>query len=122
MTQWCGGQWSMEFTVQLEDGLVEELRQQALDEHTSVEELAHRLMRDALQEYIAGRRWRSQNRRRLELIAKRLRESLTAGEEQELQQLQALAYERAAPFDRALLQTAADLRRQVEQLPEEPDS
>jgi hypothetical protein len=112
----------MEFTVQLEDTLAEELRRQASDEHTSVEELALRLMRDALQERIAARRWRSQNRRRLELIAKKLQGPLAAEEEQEFQQLQALAYERAAPFDRAVLQTAADLRREVEQLPEEPAS
>jgi hypothetical protein len=112
----------MGLTLQLEDTLAEELRRQASDEHTSVEELAHRLMRGALEEYVAARRWRSQNGRRLELIAKKLKGPLTAGEEQELQQLQALAYERAAPFDRALLRTAADLRRAVEQLPEEPDS
>ena len=38
----------MGFTLQLEDALLEELRRQASDEHTSAEELAHRLMRDAL--------------------------------------------------------------------------
>ena len=110
----------MEFMLHLEDALAEELRQQASDEHTSVEELAQRLMRDALQEHIVARRWRSQNHRRLELIAKKLQGQLAAEEEQEFQQLQVLAYERAAPFDRILLQTAADLRREVEQLPEEP--
>jgi hypothetical protein len=110
----------MEFTLQLEDTLAEELRRQASDEHISVEELALRLLRGALRERIAANRWRSQNRRRLELIAKKLNGPLAAEEEQELYQLQSLAPERAAPFDRALLQTAADLRREVEQLPEEP--
>jgi hypothetical protein len=110
----------MGMTLQLEDALAEELRRQAVDENTSVEELAHRLIRDALREYLAARRWQSQNRRRLELIAKKMQDSLTAEEEQEFQHLQSLAYERAAPFDRALLQTAADLRREVGQLPEEP--
>lgn len=110
----------MGFTLQLEDTLAEELRRQASDEHTSVEELAHRLMRDALRERVAAQRWRSQNGRRLELIAKRLTGPLSAEEEQEFSQLQSLAYARAVPFDKVLLQTAADLRRAVEQLPEEP--
>jgi hypothetical protein len=110
----------MGFTLQLEDVLAEELRQQALDEHTSVEELAHRLMRDALEARIAAKRWPSQNRRRLELIAKKLMGPLAAEEEEEFRQLQSLAYERAAPFDRTLLQIAADLRHERECLPEEP--
>lgn len=109
----------MEFTLQLEDALAEELRQQASDEHTSVEELAQRLMRDALQERIAAKRWSSQNRRRLELIAKRLTTPLGAEEEGEFRQLQSLACERAAPFDKALLQTVVNLRREIEQLPED---
>jgi hypothetical protein len=110
----------MELTLHLEDGLAEELRQQAADESTSVEELAHRLMSDALQKRIAAKHWRSQNHRRLELIARKLHAPLNAEEEKEFHQLQSLACDRAAPFDEALLQTAADLRREVEQLPEEP--
>jgi hypothetical protein len=110
----------MGITLQLEDELAEELRQEASDENTSVEELANRLVRDALQERLAARRWQSQNRRRLELIAKKLEHTLTALELQELDQLQSLAYERAAPFDKALRETAADLRRHLERLPEEP--
>jgi hypothetical protein len=109
----------MSLTLQVEDGLAEELRQQASAEQTSVEELAHRLMRDALQERIAAKRWQSQNRRRLELIARRLQGPLTAEEVAELHQLQTLVGERVAPFDRVLLQTAADMRREIEQLPED---
>ena len=110
----------MGFTLQVQDPLADELRQQASDEHISVEELAHRLMRDALRERTATLQWSSQNRRRLELIARRLKTPLTAEEEMEFQQLQTLACERAAPFDGLLLQTVASLRREVEQLPEEP--
>jgi hypothetical protein len=110
----------MEFTLHLEGPLAEALRQQALDEHTSVEEYAQRLIADAIQERIAAKRWDSSNRRRLELIARKLQGPLTSEEEEEFQQLQALAAERAAPFDKALLQTAAEFRRAVEQLPEEP--
>ena len=109
----------MSFTLQLEDVLAEELRQQASDEQTTIEELAHRLMRDALQERIAAKRWQSQNRRRLELIARKLNGTITAEEVEELHELQTLVCERAAPFDRVLLQTAADLRREIQQLPED---
>ena len=56
----------------------------------------------------------------MELIAKKLTGPLAAEEAEEFRQLQSLAYERAAPFDKALLQTAADLRQQLERLPEEP--
>jgi hypothetical protein len=91
-----------------------------LDEQTSVEELAHRLMRDALQERIAAKRWPSQNRRRLELIAKKLTGPLAAEEAEEFRRLQSLASERATPFDKLLLQTVAELRSEVERLPEEP--
>jgi hypothetical protein len=109
----------MSLTLQVEDALADELRQQASEEQTSIEELAHRLMREALQERIAAKHWQSQNRRRLELIARRLKGPLTAEEGEELQQLQTLVCERAAPFDRALLQTVADLQREIGQLPED---
>jgi hypothetical protein len=109
----------MGYTLQLEDTLAEDLRQEASNEQVSMEELAHRLMRDALRERIAAKHWRCQNRRRLELIAKKLNAPLDAEEVEELRQLQSLVCEKAAPFDRLLLQTVADLRREIEQLPEE---
>ncbi len=108
----------MEFTLH-EDALAEELRQEAPDEHVSVEELAHRLVCDALRQRVAARLWRARNRRRLELIAKKMNGPLPAPEQEEFRQLQALAYEAAAPFDNVLLQTIADLRREVSQLPED---
>jgi hypothetical protein len=101
----------MEFTLHVEDALAEELRQEASDEQVSVEELARRLVHDALQQRVASRRWRSRNRRRLELIAKKMEGSLPVAEQEEFHRLQTLAYEAAAPFDNALLQTVADLRR-----------
>ncbi len=85
-----------------------------------MEELAHRLVRDALQQRLAQKRWRSQNRRRLELIAKKMNGPLAAEEQEEFRRLQSEAYQVAAPFDAALLQTVEGLRREVERLPEEP--
>ena len=65
----------------------------------SVKELAQRLMRDALREHIAAMRWRSQNRRRLELIAGKQKAPLPAEEVAAFQQLQALAHERCLEND-----------------------
>jgi hypothetical protein len=110
----------MGFTLHLEDRLAEELRQEASAEHVSVEELAHRLMRDALQQRVAAKRWRSENRRRLELIARKMQAALSAEEQEEFHQLQSRASEMAAPLDKTLLQTVESLRREVESLPEEP--
>ncbi len=112
----------MTFTLQIEDVLADELRRQGSEEQTSVEELAHCLMRAALEDRMAAQRWQSQNRRRLALIAKKLNASLTAEEVEELHQLQTLVCERAIPFDRAFLQTVAELRREIEQLPEDAGS
>src|SRR4051812_23890644 len=110
----------MSLVLQLPDPLADELRRQAADEQTSAEELAQRLMSEALRERMAAMRWRDQNRRRLELIARKMKESLSVEEEDELQRLQALACEQAAPFDHLLHQTVGELQRELEQLPEEP--
>lgn len=107
----------MAFTMRLEEPLADQLRQEASAEQTTVEELGHRLMREALQHHVAVKRWRSQNQRRLELISKKRDASLSDDEQREFDQLQAVAYEMAAPFDRALRQTVEDLRQEIESLP-----
>lgn len=107
----------MELTLHLEDALAKELVQQASAEQVPVVELAHRLMRDSLQRCGAESRWRAQNRRRLELIAKKQTTPLSAEEQEEWAQLQANAFEFAAPFDKALRQTVERLRQEVEGLP-----
>ena len=109
----------MSITLNLEDPLAAELRQEASAEHVSPEELAHRLVREALDQRIAARHWQAHNRRRLELIAKKLQSPLTADEMAELGQLQSLAERTAAPFDRALLNTATELRHAIDALPQE---
>lgn len=77
-------------------------------------------MQDALQQRVAAKRWHTQNRRRLELIARKQKGPLAPAEQEEFRQLQSLAYQMAAPFDQALLRTVAELRQEMEQLPEEP--
>jgi hypothetical protein len=77
-------------------------------------------MRDALRQRLAEKRWRTQNRRRLELIAKKMQGPLPAEEQEEFLQLQEMAYQLAAPFDAALLQTVDGLRREVDELSKDP--
>ena len=108
----------MTLTVKLESPLAEELRQEASSAQVSPEELAHQLVREALDQRVAARRWHGQNQRRLELIAKKLNSPLTASETEELRQLQSLAGQMAGPFDSALHQTVCDLRRAIDYLPQ----
>jgi hypothetical protein len=77
------------------------------------------MVQGALEERSALRRWQEQNRRRLELIAKKRDTPLTAEEYEEFVRFQELACERAAPFDRALRRTVEELQREVERLPAE---
>ena len=109
----------MSITLQLDDELAEELRREASVEQIPPEELARRLVQDALEERSAQRRWHEQNRRRLELIAQKGCTPLTAAEQEEFARLQEVASERAAPFDRALRRTVEELQREVERLPAE---
>ncbi len=111
----------MGITLHLEDALAEELRQEATDERISPEELARQLVRDALQQRVAAKRWHARNRRRLDLIAQRMHRPLSPQEQDELNQLQSLVAQMAAPFDNTLLQTVANLRREIQQLPEQPN-
>jgi hypothetical protein len=110
----------MGFTLHLEDRLAEEPQQEASAERLAVEELAHRLMRDGLQQRLAAKRWRSQNRRRLELIAEKMQAARSGEEQEELRQLHSLGYEMAALLIMPLLQTVEGLRREMEGLPPAP--
>jgi hypothetical protein len=104
-------------TLHLDDVVSETLRQEASALQVPPEELANRLVREALELPVAERQWGSQNRRRLELIAKKGQEGLSAVELEEFTRLQELASARAAPFDRELRRSLADLQRAVERLP-----
>ncbi len=105
----------MKLTLQLEDGMAELLRAEASEEQVSVEDLAQRMVRQALQERIATNTWRTQNRRRLELIATKSTSPLTVEEQQELGRLQTLAERAAVPFDKVLLQTVAEMRGRMDE-------
>ncbi len=107
----------MSFTLHLDDVVAETLRQEASALQVPPEELANRLVREALELRVAERQWESQNRRRLELIAKKGQGGLSPPEVEEFNRLQELAGARAAPFDRELRRSLADLQRAVESLP-----
>jgi hypothetical protein len=109
---------SVSIIVNLDDVFAEQLRQEALAQSLPPEELARRLVQDGLTQRAAERHWQEQNRRRLELIAKKSRSSLTSEEFDELGRLQEVASQRALPFDRELRRTTEELRREVSRLAE----
>src|SRR5438067_1515465 len=113
------GQVPMSITLHLHDVLADELRREASAECIPPEEMARRLVQDALEERSAQRVWQEKNRRRLELIGKKRHALLTTEEHEEFVRLQELACERAAPFDRELRRTVAELQREMERLPAE---
>ena len=83
--------------------MAETLRQEASALRVPPEELANRLVREALELRVAERQWESQNRRRLELIAKKGQDGLSAAELEEFTRLQEfpvpLNFPRIAPVD-----------------------
>jgi hypothetical protein len=109
----------MNLTLHFDDRVAAALRQEASVECTSPEELARRLVNEALEQRFAERRWQEQNRRRLELIAKKSHTPLSAEEAEEFGRLQELACERASPFDRELRRMVEELQCAVERLPAE---
>jgi hypothetical protein len=108
---------AVSFTLHLDDVVAETLRQEASALRVPPEELANRLVREALRLRIAERQWESQNRRRPELIANKGQAGLSPAELEEFTQLQELAGARAAPSDHELRRSLADLQRADERLP-----
>jgi hypothetical protein len=103
----------MTITIHLEDGLAEALRREASAERVPPEELGRRLIQDALEQRSAHRRWQDQNRRRLELIAKKQQTPLTPDEQEEFSRLQELVSEYADPLDRELRRMVIELQHEL---------
>ena len=90
----------MSLTITLEDELSEQLEREAMLRQVSAEEFAESLLTEAVARNSA--RWGERNQRRLALIRKSLRESLTGDEQQQLDELQASLDVRFQDFDEQL--------------------
>jgi len=90
----------MSITITFPNDLAQRLESEALQRQISVEELARTILDRAVAR--GHDAWSEQNQRRLELIRQSIRQSLTAGEQQELDDLQAALDVRFEDFDAAL--------------------
>ena len=91
----------MSLTITLEDELSEQLEREAMLRQVSAVELAGNLLSEAVA--LNSARWSERNQRRLSLIRKSLRESLTSVEQRQLDELQASLDVRFQDFDEQLL-------------------
>ncbi len=96
----------MSITITFQNDLAQRLESEAMQRHVSVEELAVTILDQAVSRTCDA--WGEQNQRRLALIRKSLRQSLTAEELQELDTLQSALDVRFEDFD-AALKTQLDL-------------
>lgn len=90
----------MSITITFQNDLAQRLESEALQRHVSVEELAVTILDQAVSRTHAA--WGEQNQRRLTLIRKSLRQSLTTEDQRELDSLQAVLDVRFEDFDAAL--------------------
>jgi hypothetical protein len=90
----------MSITITFQNDLAQRLESAAIQRQVSVEELATTILDRAVPQ--AHDAWGEQNQRRLTLIRKSIRQSLTAKEQQELDRLQAALDVRFEDFDAAL--------------------
>jgi hypothetical protein len=93
----------MSVTITLTNPLAEELQAQAAARQLTVEELAVRLLGEAVQQLDNAGRWQAQNARRLALLRKSKMAPLGAEEQAKLQQLQAVADQQLEQVDQRLL-------------------
>jgi hypothetical protein len=90
-------------TIEINDVLAAQLRQQAAAHRISLEEFALHLLDGALGQVQAADLWEAKNRRRLDLIHQSCTTSLSVQEQQELQELQTALDQRLEPLDDRLL-------------------
>jgi hypothetical protein len=99
----------MSLTITFPSDLAQRLESEAKQRRISVEELAATILNRAVP---LSHAWSDENQRRLALIRKSIRESLTREEQQELDSLQATLDARFEDFD-AALKSQLDLMRSV---------
>src|SRR5687768_1461383 len=99
----------MSLTITFPSDLAQRLQSEARQRQVSVEELAATILDRAVPHTDA---WSDQNQRRLALIRKSIRESLSREEQHELDALQAILDARFDDFD-AALNSQLDLMRSV---------
>jgi hypothetical protein len=109
----------MPITITFENDLAERLEREAIHRNVSAEELAVTIVDQAVPRCHSD--WSQQNQRRLTLIRKSLRQSLTPNEQKELDDLQAALDSRFQDFDAGLHQQLDFIQSAIERLPNSQD-
>ena len=106
----------MSVTITVTDGLADQLAGRAKAQNVSVQDLAIRILDQAVAGSDGDQQWRSLNTRRVALIKKSFRVPLSPEEMQELQQLQATADKRVDHLDDKVLCDLRQLQCEVARL------
>ena len=106
----------MTLTIRLNDDLAAELKKQALSSELPAEELAARLLSDALAQLSQNELENANNQRRLALLQKSSRNTLSKAEQTELEALQASLDQQLESVDAQLLDTLGDMQQAVREL------
>lgn len=95
----------MTLTIHLSDDLIAQLREKALSKHLPAEELAAKLLSNAIAQLDETERKNTQNQRRLALIHKSTSTTLSRAEQAELDSLQSALDRQLDAVDEQLLGT-----------------
>ena len=106
----------MVVTIEIDEPLASRLQAKAAVQNVSPEEFARMLLGESLQRMDDSETWEAQNRRRISLIKKSSIETLTALEQDELQQLQDTADQRLEERDHELLAQLERFKQAAEKL------
>lgn len=94
----------MTLAIYVYDNLAQRLQQEAKNQSVSVDELAVKILDQAVPNTSGDEDWGKRNQRRLELIRQSTRGELSKQEQAELDQLQGWLDERFESFDAGFLQ------------------
>jgi hypothetical protein len=107
----------MTFTITVDDALADQLRKQAATRQLSAEDLAVRLLSEAVEQLEDTERWGQYHQRRVALIHQSATTHLSAEEAAELDALQAALDRRLASMDDRLLAGLERLQHAVDDVP-----
>ena len=103
----------MTLTIHLNDDLIAQLRKKALSKQLPAEELAAKLLGNAIAQLDQTERKSTQNQRRLALIRKSTSATLSRAEQAELDSLQSALDRQLDAVDEQLLGTLHDMQQAV---------
>lgn len=106
----------MSVVIKVHDDLARRLQSEAGSRNLSVENLAIRILDDAVPASGTDADWGKRNKRRLELIRKSTRSELAEQEQAELDELQSVLDERFESFDRGLFAQLDEMKQTVARL------